>query len=810
MAAKTIKGITVQIGGDTTGLGKALKEVEKQSSGLSSNLKAVNKALKLDPTNTELLAEKQKILAESVEATKEKLETLKSVQDQIRQQYEAGDIDRGAYLDFQKELAYTEDQLERLEREQKDFGSTVKQVMKEAGKEVSEFGDKLKKAGDNISDVGEKFLPVTAAITAAGAYSVSAGSDMIESQNKVEVAFGKSSDKVKQFAETTLDSYGIAKGTSLDMAALFGDMATSMELPTDAAAEMSISLVGLAGDLASFKNLELEEASSALKGIFTGETEALKNLGIVMTQDNLLRFAMQQGMLDTAKSAQQLAKEQLALEKAQVAYTNAVAKHGEGSLEARDAALKMADAEEKLSASTKASLDSLSAAEMVQLRYAYVLNATQNAQGDFARTSDGAANSMRVASEAVKELAADFGVLMAPYVAEAAQMLSELIKRFIALPEETKKNILVIAALVAAIGPLLIIVGKVSSGIGSIISVSGTLISGIGGATTAFAGLGGAMGALPVLGIIAAIAAIVASIIWLKNHSEEIAIIWKESWNSMIETWKKGNETMVTETHAAHVEQVTATQSFWANIRDTYRSGNEAIVTETHAAHVEQVTSLQSFWSNLTSLYQTGNETIVTQTHAAHVAQVEAWQSFISNILNKITSWGQSMKSKASTAIENARSAISSGLERIRSLFNFEWSLPHIKLPHFYVSGSFSLNPPQVPSFGVQWYAKGAILDGAQIFGRLGNMLLGGGEAGKEAVLPLSSFYSELRSILGSYMRSPADSGDMTKLFNKLDGIYEKLGRLQVVLDTGVLVGETIDRFDAAFAEKQMLDARGV
>jgi phage-related minor tail protein len=292
MAAKTIKGITVEIGGNTTGLGKALKEVEKQSSKLSSELKAVDKALKLDPTNTVLLAEKQKILAEAVEETKEKLETLKSVQDQIRQQYEAGDIDRGAYLDFQNELAYTEAKLEQLEEQQRSFGSVTKQVMEEAGKKVSEFGDKITNAGKKIADVGEKFLPVTAAITAAGAYAVSAGSDMIESQNKVEVAFGNSAEKVMQFAETTLDAFGISKGSALDIAALFGDMATSMELPTDAAAEMSISLVGLAGDLASFKNLELEEASNALKGIFTGETEALKNLGIVMNQDNLLRFAM--------------------------------------------------------------------------------------------------------------------------------------------------------------------------------------------------------------------------------------------------------------------------------------------------------------------------------------------------------------------------------------------------------------------------------------------------------------------------------------------------------------------------------------
>lgn len=777
MTAKTIKGITVEINGNATGLGKVLKEVEKQSSGLNNNLKAVNKALKLDPTNTVLLAEKQKILAEAVDTTKEKLETLKSVQDQIQRQYEAGDIDRGAYLDFQKELAYTESQLEQLENQQKSFGNTTKQVMEEAGKKVSEFGDQVSAAGGKITNVGEKFLPVTAAITAAGTAAVIAGSDMVESQNKVDVAFGSASARVTEFAETTLDTYGIAKGTALDMAALYGDMATSMELPKEAAAEMSIELVGLAGDLASFKNLKLEEASNALKGIFTGETEALKNLGIVMTQDNLLRFAMQQGMLDTAKSAQQLAKEQLALEKAQVAYTNAVKKHGEGSLEAREAALKMAAAEDALSASTKASLDSLSAAEMVQLRYAYVLNATQNAQGDFARTSDEAANSMRVASEAVKELSADFGTLMAPYVAEVAQAISELLKGFIALPDETKKTILVIAALTAIIGPLLIVIGKVVSGIGSILSFAGRLPTMLSTASAAFAGLGGAMGALPVLGVVAGITAIVAALIWLGTHMDTISVIWKDGWNSMVSDYQKGNETIVAETHASHVAQVSAFQSFWENVRATYRSGNEAIISETHAAHA---------------------------------AQVSAVQSFCSNVLSSITSWGSNMKAKASSAIENVRSAISSGLERVKSLFNFSWSLPHIRLPHFYVSGRFSLNPPQVPSFGVQWFAKGAILDGAQLFGALGGKLLGGGEAGKEAVLPLSSFYSELRSILGSFLRAPGESFDMTGLFRRLDGIYDRLGRLQVLLDTGTLVGEIVDQMDAALGAKQRLAERGV
>ena len=721
MAAKTIKGITVEIGGNTTGLGKALKEVEKQSSGLSSNLKAVNKALKLDPTNTVLLAEKQKILADAVNATKEKLETLKSVQDQIQRQYENGDIGRDAYLDFQKELAYTEEQLKDLEEQQKSFGSVTKQVMEEAGRKVTEYGNKVKAVGDKISDAGSKMMPVTATIVGIGTAAAALGSDLEESQNKVDVAFKESAKSVHAFAEISLESFGIAKGTALDMAALFGDMGTSMGLSTWEAAKMSTTLVGLAGDLASFKNVAVDEVQNALKGIFTGETESLKNLGIVMNQTALDAFAMANGFQKTTKD--------------------------------------------------------MTEAEKVQLRYAYVLAQTTNAQGDFIRTSDGAANSMRAAKEAIKEAGASIGTILTPYVAMAAQYIAQLLQSFIELPEETKKTILTVAAVVAVIGPLLTIVGKLTSGVGSFLSVAGNLPTLLSSAATAFTSLGGAMGILPWVGIVAGIAAIVASLIWLGTHMDEISVIWKEGWNSMVSDYKKGNEAIVTQTHASHVAQVTAWQSFCENVRATWRSGNEAILSDTHASLNAQVTAVQSFFAN---------------------------------ILSRVTNWGANMKSKASAAIENVRSAISSGLERVRNLFNFEWSLPHIRLPHFYVSGQFSLNPPQVPSFGVQWFAKGAILDGAQLFGALGNKLLGGGEAGKEAVLPLSGFYSELRNILGSFVQSPGDSGGMTALLGRLDGIYDRLGRLQVLLDTGTLVGEIVDLMDAALGAKQRLAERGV
>ena len=119
---------------------------------------------------------------------------------------------------------------------------------------------------------------------------------MEESLNKVDVSFGKSSQKVKDFARTTLREFGIAEGSALEMTALFGDMATGMGINEEAAADMSIQLAGLAGDLASFKNISIDRAQVALTSIFNGETESLKRLGIVMTQANLEAFALTQGI----------------------------------------------------------------------------------------------------------------------------------------------------------------------------------------------------------------------------------------------------------------------------------------------------------------------------------------------------------------------------------------------------------------------------------------------------------------------------------------------------------------------------------
>jgi uncharacterized membrane protein YgcG len=267
---------------------------------------------------------------------------------------------------------------------------------------------KMKKWSRSLADMGRAFTThLTMPILGAGIASIKYASDMQESMNKVEVAFGKNSDKVKEWSNTTLKSFGIAKGSSLDMAAMFGDMATSMKLPIDAATDMSMSLVGLAGDWASFKNISLDEAQTAAVGIFTGETESLKKLGYVMTQANLDAFSLANGINKTTKEMTQ--------------------------------------------------------AELVQLRYAYIMDLSSNAHGDFERTGGGAANQMRVFTESLKELAATFGEILLPKFTEIVTAINEKIQAISNLDEETKKMIVKLAMFAASIGPVLMGLSKVLS-----------------------------------------------------------------------------------------------------------------------------------------------------------------------------------------------------------------------------------------------------------------------------------------------------------------------------------------------------------
>lgn len=302
--------------------------------------------------------------------------------------------------------------------------SILKVIFSGDTKELDKALTKAQKGLDNFSnkakDVGGKMsLFITAPIVAAGGAAIKFASDYQESLNKVDVAFKDTSSQVKSFAKTALNSFGIAEGTALDMAALFGDMSTSMGLTTGEAAKMSTALVGLAGDLSSFKNMNIEEVTTALNGVFTGETESLKRLGVVMTEANLQHFMLSQGI--------------------------------------------------------KGNIKDLNEAQKVMLRYEYVMAKTSNAHGDFARTGGGAANQMRIFNEGLKELGAQFGNVMLPLFTELITKVNGIVRQLRELDPETKKTILAFAAVAAAIGPLLLALAAMSTAINVTITSVRTL-----------------------------------------------------------------------------------------------------------------------------------------------------------------------------------------------------------------------------------------------------------------------------------------------------------------------------------------------
>ncbi|GAA6454211.1 hypothetical protein [Flavonifractor plautii] len=356
------------------------------------------------------------------------------------------------YQRLEKQLVETEAAAEQAHKQLQ----SINQIrLDHLNKGLDEAARRLSTAGNALT------TGLTVPLAAAGVASVNFSSDMQEAINKVEVAFGGAADSVKEWSSTTLNSIGLAQGTALDMAALFGDMATSMGYSQDAAAQMSMALVNLAADLASFKNIGIDQASTALKSIFTGETESLKELGVVMTQANLEAYALAEG------------------------YTTAYT--------------------------------AMDQAQQVAVRYQYVLANTQNAQGDFARTSDSTANQLRIFRESLKEAAATAGDELLPIITPIIGKLNELIQTFGDLDEGTQKAVVQTGLFLAALGPMLKVTGGITTAVKAGITVYQTLrtvmaanTAATTAATAAQTGLNAAMAANPIGLLVTAIGTLLA------------------------------------------------------------------------------------------------------------------------------------------------------------------------------------------------------------------------------------------------------------------------------------------------------------
>lgn len=304
MAKSSIKGITIKIGGDTTGLDKALKETNKKSRELESELKAVDKALKLDPNNVTLVKQKQDLLKDSIKETKSKLDVLKEAQSQVTAQYKKGEIDAGQYRAFQRELETTKSKLSSLKDEKKNVNA-IGTAFKEAKDKVEPVIKKVEKVGSVIGGATSKAVKFTATLGKIDTAMIGKAADGFKKYTQtigvglaavttalaanVETSREWNSDmtKLKTNAETSGNNFDFMKSKMQDLVAITGESDSSIEALSNLMAvgfsdeQMTPAINALSGAVEKFPDtLKIESLSDSLQetlatGAATGQFSEL-------------------------------------------------------------------------------------------------------------------------------------------------------------------------------------------------------------------------------------------------------------------------------------------------------------------------------------------------------------------------------------------------------------------------------------------------------------------------------------------------------------------------------------------------------
>lgn len=229
--------------------------------------------------------------------------------------------------------------------------------------------------------------------------------------------------------------------------------------------------------------------------------------------------------------------------------------------------------------------------------------------------------------------------------------------------------------------------------------------------------------------------------------------------------------------------------SLWSTISSTVSSKISAARSAVSSATSTITSVASSAWSSVSSAasskWESVRSTISSKLSSAKSTVsslmsgiTSTMSSGLSSALSTVTGKFSSIYSTISSKMSAARDAVGNAISALKSKFNFSWSLPHLKLPHVSISGSFSISPPSVPHFGISWYKDGGILTRPTVFGAAGNNLLAGGEAGAEAVVPLATLWDKLETMITSVFNTASTTGGSSG-----EGLTSTAGRLLTLDD---------------------------
>ena len=571
-AGNNIRGITLEINGETTRLENSLSTVNRQANSLQGELREVDRALRLDPSNITLLGQRNEILAQQVSNAREKLETLRQAQEQVERQFANGDIGAEQYRAFQRELINTENQLGNLENQLRDSNEammTAGSAANEAGdalENMASKGEKIKAVGDKISGVGEKLLPLSAAIAGVGAASLAAFDEVDSGYDTIIAKTGatgealdgltQSADKVFSEMPTEMEDVGVA----------IGEVNTRFSITGEELEKVSKEFIRFAAINETDLNTAIDSVDTVMMKFNVDASNTSDVLGLLtkVGQDTGLSMDTLQSTLATNGAT----LKEMGLDL--TASTNLLAQFESTGVDASTALAGLKKAQQNATAGGKTMQEALNetitsirdtsnetealqiatdlfgkkgAAEMTQairegkLSIDDLSTSLSDYSGVVTNTFEATLDppdQMKIALNNLKLSGAQLGASilssLQPILLKLTDKLKSLTSWFGGLTESQKETIIKVGAVVAAIGPLLIVIGKV-------VSIVGTLMTVLPQVEAAIAAINAVMAANPIGIVIAAIAALIAIFVVLWNKCDWFREFWIGMWENIKESF---------------------------------------------------------------------------------------------------------------------------------------------------------------------------------------------------------------------------------------------------------------------------------